>query len=69
MGRFIFFSHNTTLSGGVAILFAKTFNPISYQVEEFVKGRLLKVKAQVENYNFVFIVCMSPTQQLKECVF
>ncbi len=64
-----FFSHNTTLSGGVAILFAKTFNPISYQVEEFVKGRLLKVKAQVENYNLFLFVCMSPTQQLKECVF
>lgn len=38
-------SHNTSLSGGVAILFAKSFSPHSYQVEEVIKGRLLKVRA------------------------
>ncbi len=64
-----FFSHNTTLSGGVAILFAKTFNPISYQVEEFVKGRLLKVKAQVENYNFVFICVYVPNSTIERMCF
>jgi len=31
-------SHNTTLSGGVGILFNKSFSPVSYQVKEIVKG-------------------------------
>ncbi len=30
-------SHNTSLSCGVAILFAKSFSPHSYQVEEVIK--------------------------------
>ncbi len=30
-------SHNTTLSGGVGILFTKSFSPVSYQVDEIVK--------------------------------
>ncbi len=33
-------SHNTTLSGGVGILFTKSFSPVSYQVDEIVKGKL-----------------------------
>lgn len=31
-------SHNTTLSGGVAILFSHSFIPHSYTVEEVLKG-------------------------------
>lgn len=41
-------SHNTTLSGGVAILFSKSFCPVSYQVDEIVKGKLLKIRAIFE---------------------
>ncbi len=52
-------SHNTSLSGGVAILFAKTFSPHSHQVEETVKGRLLKVRATFEYFVFVFICVYS----------
>lgn len=64
-----FHSHNTTLSGGVAILFAKTFNLVSYQVDEFLKGRLLKVRAQVENYNFVFICVYVPNSTVERMLF
>lgn len=46
-------NHNTSLSAGVAILFAKSFNPHSYQIEEVVKGRLLK--GTFENFTFVFV--------------
>ncbi|KAI4900061.1 hypothetical protein NFI96_009346 [Prochilodus magdalenae] len=35
-------SHHTSMSGGVAVLFAKSFIPCSYDVEEVVTGRLLK---------------------------
>lgn len=36
-------SHNTTLSGEVGILFAKDFSPVSHQVKEVIKRKLLKV--------------------------
>ncbi len=62
-------SHNTSLSGGVAILFSKNFIPVSYQVEEIVKGRLLKIRAQFENQFYVFYVFIFPPMQLKEWVF
>lgn len=46
-------SHNTTLSGGVGILFTKRFSPVSYQVEEVFKDRL-----------FYFYMCVYvPPQQ------
>ncbi len=53
-------SHNTSLSGGVAILFAKPFSPHSLQVEEIFKGRLLKVRATFEHFVFVFICVYIP---------
>jgi len=62
-------SHNTSLSGGVAILFAKSFSPTSYQVDEVVKGRLLKVRAIFENYIFVFICVYIPTAQIERMLF
>ncbi len=68
MGRFIFFSHNTTLSGGVAILFAKTLIQFRTKLKS-CKGRLLKVKAQVENYNFVFICVYVPNSTIERMVF
>ncbi len=53
-------SHNTSLSGGVAIVFAKPFSPHSLQVEEIFKGRLLKVRATFEHFVFVFICVYIP---------
>ena len=41
----IVFSHMSNVSAGVAILFSKGFLPVSYEVEDIVKGRLLKVVA------------------------
>ena len=39
-------SHNTSTSSGVAILFSSNCIPCSYEVDEVIKGRLLKVRAQ-----------------------
>lgn len=63
------FSHNTSLSGGVAILFSKSFLPQSYVVEEIIKGRLLKVRAAFENDFFVFICIYSPTLAMERMCF
>ncbi len=62
-------SHLTSTSGGVAILFSKNCIPCSYQVEEVIKGRLLKVVAQFENCSFILSVCMSQLILWKECFF
>ena len=62
-------SHNTSNSGGVAILFSRSFTPISYQAEEIVKGRLLKVRAQFENIFFVFLCVYAPTKATDRMVF
>ncbi len=62
-------SRNTSLSGGVAILFAKSFSPHSYQVEEVIKGRLLKVRAAFENVVFVFICVYIPTSAVQRMLF
>ncbi|KAL2096374.1 hypothetical protein ACEWY4_008522 [Coilia grayii] len=62
-------SHNTSTSGGVAILFSKSFTPISYEVEEIIKGRLLKVRALFENHFFVFICIYAPTSAIQRMLF
>lgn len=49
-----FLSHNTTLSGGVAILFNRNFTPSSIGVEEIAKGRLLKIRAEFEGHGFIY---------------
>ncbi len=62
-------SHNTSLSGGVAILFSKNFIPVSYQVEEIVKGRLLKIRAQFEDQFYVFLCIYIPTNAVERMGF
>lgn len=62
-------SHCTSLSGGVAMLFSKSFIPCSFSVDEVIKGRLLKVNASFENSSFVFICVYVPTTALERMVF
>ncbi len=62
-------SHNTTLRGGVGILFTKSFSPVSYQVDEIVKGRLLKIRAIFEKYALVFVCVYAPTSAMQRLVF
>lgn len=37
-------SRNSSVSGGVAVLLSKSFTPVSYEVVEILKGRILKVR-------------------------
>uniref|UniRef100_A0A8C2GDM5 Reverse transcriptase domain-containing protein n=1 Tax=Cyprinus carpio TaxID=7962 RepID=A0A8C2GDM5_CYPCA len=62
-------SHNSSVSGGVAILFNRNFVPISYDVDEIVKGRLLKVRACFENHVFVFMCVYAPAAPLERMLF
>lgn len=63
------FSYNSSVSSGVAILFFMNFSPDSYQVNEIVKGSLLKVKANVDIYVFVFICVYVPTDAIERLSF
>lgn len=62
-------SHNTSTSGGVAILFSRSFTPISYEVEEIIKGRLLKVRALFESHFLVFLCIYAPTSTTERMLF
>lgn len=62
-------SHYSNVSGGVAVLFSKNFKPISYDVDEIVKGRMLKVRAVYEKFVFVFICVYAPTAPIERILF
>lgn len=62
-------SHNSSTSAGVAILFARSFTPASYTVEEEVEGRLLKVKAIFENTTFMFVNTYTPVVAAERLLF
>lgn len=64
-----YLSHKTSVSGGVAILFARRFTPCSVTVEEIVKGRLLKIQALFENHVFVFICLYAPNLPIERIDF
>lgn len=51
------------------MLFSKSFIPHSYNVEEVIKGRVLKVKASFENCYFVFVCVYTPTVALERMIF
>ena len=48
-------SHKSTVSAGVAILFSKSFLPISFDLQEIVKGRLIKVVAKYDKSALVLL--------------
>lgn len=60
----VILSHKSSCSGGVGIVFSRSFLPFSYEVEEIIKGCLLKVKAQYENITVVFINIYAPTNRM-----
>ena len=58
----VILSHKSSCSGGVGIVFSRSFLPFSCEVEEIIKGCLLKVKAQFENITVVFVNVYAPTK-------
>ena len=65
----IVFSRNSNLSAGVAILFAKNFLPVSFDCEEIIKGRLLKVTARYEKNTFTLLNVYAPVNPQERCCF
>ena len=59
-GGEVMLSSLSSVSGGVAVLLSTGFLPISYEVEEVVKGRLMVVTAKFECRNFIFVNVYAP---------
>ncbi len=62
-------SHKSNNSGGVGILFSKDFIPISFDIEEIIKGRLLKIQACFENVKLIVINVYAPTVGTERVIF
>lgn len=62
-------SHKTNISAGVGIFFARNLLPISYEVEEVVKGRLLKVIAKYDKVSFTLINVYAPVLAVERMEF
>ena len=58
-------SHLSNNTAGVALLFSREFLPLSFTVEEVMRGRLLVVRACFDQYNVVFINVYAPIQDQK----
>ena len=65
----IFFSHKSSVSGGVAILFSKDSLPLSCHVQDIVEGRLLMIKAVFESHTMVFLNVYAPTNGADRVTF
>lgn len=53
-------SHNTNLSGGLVVLFSKSFTPVSCDVTEVVRGRCIIVTVQTENVTICIVNIYAP---------
>ena len=53
----------------MGILFAQSFLPFSFTVDEVVPGVLLKVKAVFENVKLVFLNVYTPTNAVDRVAF
>jgi len=62
-------SHKHVFSAGVGILFSKKFLPDSYNVEEIVKGRLLKVTAKYDKIVLELINVYVPVNASERMIF
>lgn len=56
----IILSHKSSCSGGVGIMFSRSFLPASCEVQEIIKGAPSKVRVQYEKVNMVFINVYAP---------
>lgn len=65
----IVLSHKSTVSAGVAILFSKSFLPISFDLQEIVKGRLIKVVAKYEKSTLVLLNVYAPVNPGERHIF
>lgn len=54
------FSHSTSLSAGVGLLFSKSFTPKPIMVQLIIQGRCLLVRASFDHFIIVFINVYTP---------
>ena len=54
---------------GWGVLFARSFLPVSFDVDEIVPGVLLKVTAQYEKVKLVFLNVYAPTNGVDRVAF
>jgi len=59
--RVVLCSHMSSTRGGVAVLFAKHFTPVLFEVKQEVPGRLIAIRAQFKKISVVFINVYAPT--------
>ncbi len=62
--RVLVFESINSLSAGVAVLFSENFTPVSYEVDEILRGRILKIRA-VLKMRFLFLYVYMLQLQLK----
>ena len=48
-------SHSSTSSGGIGVLFSRSFSPITVEIEQVIEGRLVVVTAKFDTYNMIFM--------------
>jgi len=65
----IFFSHKTSLSSGVAVLFSKHFLPMSCDCFEIMEGRVIKVIARFESIKMELINVYAPVKPIERMLF
>ena len=67
--REVLLTHMSSNRGEGAVLFAKSFLPVSYQVEEVIAGRLMIIRATFEKYKMAFINVYAPTNGTERICF
>ncbi|KAI7801458.1 pol-like protein [Triplophysa rosa] len=65
----VYLTHISSGRGGVAILFAKNFLPISCEIKQVIPGRLLALKAKFEKFNFIFLNLYAPVNGPERVLF
>ena len=56
----VILSHLSRTSGGVSLIFSKSFLPKCHVVEEVMKGRQMVVRAKYEAFTMVFVNVYTP---------
>lgn len=65
----VIMSHKSSTSAGVAILFSRSFAPLSYEVDEVIAGRLIKVTAKYERKTLILINVYAPVFAKERMLF
>lgn len=65
----VILSHKSSLSGGVGILFSRSFLPVSFILDEIIPGGFIKVTAVFEHVKLVFLNVYAPTNRSERMAF